>query len=130
MNHCQYCNNYIDILEYHSNTCIYFVYYTNFVKNIPKIEIEKICKLTNLFNLHKYSNTTIFDIDSIINMLIVKNCINSEPIILELINFIQTTYNNKLSYNDILNIIHIISNHSILDINNIIYSYKYCYSNL
>lgn len=132
MDICKYCLNEqpIDNINYHKTICIYTIYNTNYNKQISNKDIETICSIINLFNLHKYSINDKFDIRKIIQTLILKNNINNNVLIPELINYLLNLKYSLLAYNDILKIIEEFTHYSINDIYNITNSYKICYKNL
>jgi hypothetical protein len=129
---CQFCNDIINIneLDYHNKICIYYIYNMTYNKFIPKSDIEHICYIANLFNLYKFSTNTNFNIHSIIKTLIIKQYINSNPIIEYLINYLNNMNIIEITYNDILIIIESLTHYSQYDILNIINSYRICYKNL
>lgn len=132
MNICKYCLNgqSIDNIEHHKTICIYTIYNTNYNNKISNKDIENICSIINLFNLHKYSINEKFNIRKAIQTLILKNGINNNILIPELINYLLNIQYSVLSYIDILKIIEELTHYSINDILNIINAYKICYKNL
>lgn len=129
---CQYCLNEqsIDNIEHHKTICIYTIYNTNYNKKISNKDIEYICSILTLFNLHKYSINTKFNIRTLIQTLILKNSINNNFLIPELIHYLLNIKYALLSYNEILKIIEEFTHYSINDILNILNAYKICYKNL
>ena len=132
MDICKYCLNEqsIDNIEHHKTICIYTIYNTNYNNKISNKDIENICSIINLFNLHKYSINAKLDIRTIIQTLILKNSINNNAVIPELIYYLLNIQYSVLSYNEILKIIEEFTHYSINDILNIINAYKICYKNL
>ena len=82
MNICKYCLNgqLIDNIEHHKTICIYTIYNTNYDNKISNKDIENICSIVNLFNLHKYSINEKFNIRKVIQTLTLKNGINNNYI--------------------------------------------------
>lgn len=132
MDICKYClkEQSIDNLEYHNNICIYYIYNTTYDKKISNEEIEHIFSIMRLFNLHKYKTTDIFDIKLIIKKLLIKNSLNENLLIREIINYLFNIRSEYLSYHDILSLIEQLTHYSKNDIINILNSYKICYNNL
>jgi hypothetical protein len=129
---CQYCLNEqsIDNIEHHKTICIYTIYNTNYNNKISNKDIEYICSILTLFNLHRYSINTKFNIRTLIQTLILKNSINNNFLIPELIHYLLNIKYAQLSYNEILKIIEEFTHYSINDILNILNAYKICYKNL
>lgn len=138
---CTYCLNKIILnnFEYHKSICIYYIYntyistqdcnnHTN--KKLSNQDIQNISMLITLFNLHKDIKYKLFDSKKIINTLILKNKINYQIIINELINYLLNLNTEFFSFDDLLLIIETITKHSKNDIINVIKSYKICYNNL
>lgn len=132
MEFCKYCLNEIvsNNLEYHKSICIYYIYNTNYNNNLLNKDIQNICMLITLFNLHKDTEYILFECKKIINTLILKNKINYQIIINELINYLINLNAEFLSLDDLLLIIETITKQSKNDIINVIKSYKICYNNL
>ena len=118
MDICKYClkEQSIKNLEYHNSICIYYIYNTTYDKKISNEEIEHIFSIMSLFNLHKYKITDIFDIKLIIKKLLIKNSLNENLLIHEIINYLLNIRIEYLSYNDILSIIEQLTHYSKNDI--------------
>lgn len=132
MNICKYCLNDIPLedIEYHNTICIYYIYNTTYAKIIPHNDIEYIITLITIFNLHKYSITNNFDINIIIKNLLLKQMINNNNIITELIKYLINLKYKFISYYDLISLMEEITHYPASDILNIINSYKVCYNNI
>jgi len=135
MNKCKFCDNkLIDIeLEYHRKICLYYVYNTTHnIKNnrLNNNELELICKILNLFNLHIYSVDSELNIDILIKKLILKYSITQNSYIPIIINELKSHSYSSINYNELLLLIEYVIRYSKNNILDVLNAYKICYNNL
>jgi hypothetical protein len=136
MNKCNFCNDkFNDIeLEHHCKICLYYVYNTKYAvfKNntLNNDELELICKILNLFNLHMYSINSKFNIDILIKKLILKYSITQNSYIPIIINELKSYSYSSINYNELLLLIEYVIRYSKNNILDVLNAYKICYNNL
>lgn len=128
---CTYCFQEIKNTdkEYHNKICIYYVYNTKYNKHISNEQIQYICSFITIFQLHKFSISHIFKINSIVKKIIIKNRLNENILYINLINYLLDLNIEIINYKDLITIIEHFTYSSFDDIQNIINSYKICDSN-
>lgn len=135
MNKCKFCDDKLnDIeLEYHRKICLYYVYNTTHnIKNnrLNNNELELICKILNLFNLHIYSVDSEFNIDILIKKLILKYSITQNSYIPIIMNELKSHSYSSINYNELLLLIEYVIRYSKNNILDVLNAYKICYNNL